>query len=182
MFDQQLIEYCAPTLASIKTASLFSVNIEEMVQNSSFNIWEHELNKKGVSMTVLHTSHRRTQIYVYRREMLERDIRQERVANFLKECGYECQSVAGDINHLKQRMDNCKQFPHEIGLFLGYPIDDVIGFIENGGKNSICCGYWKVYYNRQEAEKQFMSFNRCRNIYKHLFKKGKTISQLTVAV
>ena len=43
-------------------------------------------------------------------------------------------------------------FPHEIGLLLGYPPEDVSGFIENGGKNFLCSGYWKVYKGRQEQE------------------------------
>ena len=42
-------------------------------------------------------------------------------------------------------------FPHEIGLFLGYPFEDVMGFIENKGENYLCSGCWKVYSCEQDA-------------------------------
>ena len=35
-------------------------------------------------------------------------------------------------------------FPHELGLLLGYPVEDVLGFIRNEGRNYLYCGYWKV--------------------------------------
>ena len=32
------------------------------------------------------------------------------------------------------RLQENEGFPHEIGLFLGYPPEDVLGFIENKGE------------------------------------------------
>ena len=43
--------------------------------------------------------------------------------------------------------DEHKQFPHEMGLLLGYPIEDVRGFIEHNGCGCLYSGYWKVYRN-----------------------------------
>ena len=40
---------------------------------------------------------------------------------------------------------NGSDFPHEVGLFLGYPVWDVKGFIEHKGQQYKLCGYWKVY-------------------------------------
>ena len=78
-------------------------------------------------------------------------------------------------------MNSSKTFPHEIGVFLGYPLEDVIGFIKNSGQNSICTGCWKVYYNECEALKLFKRYKKCREVYQRLFKQGKTVLQLTVA-
>ena len=52
----------------------------------------------------------------------------------------------------------CEKFPHEIGLFLDYPLVDVIGFIRNTGKNCKCSGCWKAYGNAKEAEKTFCKY------------------------
>ncbi len=38
-------------------------------------------------------------------------------------------------------MNQGKQFPHEMGLLLGYPVEDVVGFMENNGKNYLYSGY-----------------------------------------
>lgn len=44
-------------------------------------------------------------------------------------------------------MNGEQQFPHEMGLLLGYPIEDVVGFMEHSGKEYLYSGYWKVYEN-----------------------------------
>ena len=74
-----------------------------------------------------------------------------------------------------------KAFPHEIGVFLGYPIEDVIGFINNKGCNFKCCGYWKVYGDKEKAIKEFARYDKCRMIYTKLWNQGRSILKLTVA-
>ena len=68
-----------------------------------------------------------------------------------------------------------------IGLFLGYPLGDVIGFIKNAGQNCKCVGCWKVYYNECEAIKAFARFKKCTNVYVRLWNQGRSVRQLTVA-
>jgi hypothetical protein len=53
-------------------------------------------------------------------------------------------------------------FPHEVGIFLGYPPEDVRGFVEQGGQNYKLCGYWKVYGDVEKAKKRFSQYTRCR--------------------
>ena len=47
-------------------------------------------------------------------------------------------------------------FPHEMGLLLGYPPEDVEGFILQNGRNALCSGYWKVY---EDAESKLRTFH-----------------------
>ena len=132
-------------------------------------------------MKVVFKDEKRLLVYVYRDNMLRKDLKAKDVSKFMKAYGYGNKSVNECIEHLKTRFSQCSCFPHEIGLFLGYPLGDVVGFIENGGKNSKCGGYWQVYCNEQEAKRQFADFSKCRNMYKRLFNEGKTVWQLTVA-
>ena len=97
--------------------------------------------------------------------------------------GYENTDIAYALNLLKTRVAECKEgFPHEIGVFLDYPLGDVIGFIENKGHNYKCKGCWKVYCNECEAQKTFQRYQKCRNVYLRLWKQGRSVLQLTVAV
>ncbi len=73
------------------------------------------------------------------------------------------------------------EFPHEIGFFLGYPAADVIGFIENRGKNSIACGPWKVYANKDEALRTFERYRGCTRAYARAYRHGSRLSRLAVA-
>ena len=69
-------------------------------------------------------------------------------------------------------------FPHEIGIFLGYPLDDVEGFIKNKGQNFLLNGYWKVYSNKEEKEKIFKAYKKSKAYNKALAKKGYDLAQL----
>ena len=69
-------------------------------------------------------------------------------------------------------------FPHEIGLFLGYPFDDVMGFIENRGENFLCSGCWKVYAKERDALACFCSYKDCTALYENLFAEGVSLECL----
>ena len=99
----------------------------------------------------------------------------------LKSCGY-CQFGAGEVlERLRERLLSNEGFPHEIGLFLGYPFADVIGYIQNAGKNSKCTGYWQVYGDEQAAMRKFTAYRKCREVYKRLWNSGRSVLELTVA-
>ena len=101
--------------------------------------------------------------------------------NLLRKYGYQDTDPHHAISHLIERLEENGTFPHEIGLFLGYPLDDVIGFIVNKGKNCHCIGCWKVYCNKEEAERTFCKYKKCTDVYNRLWRNGRSIQKLTVA-
>ena len=181
--DQYLIEHCSPTLASLKTANLFNYTfqseseLKEHIQNLNAS-----LGNKGISVTILHKTITSALIYVYREKKLCKDLADPEASSILEEAGYTDCSPSAALEHLRMRFRKGDSFPHEIGLFLGYPPGDVTGYIQNHGRNSKCSGCWKVYCDECEAVKTFNRFNKCKSLYKSMFHQGKTICQLTVAV
>ena len=85
------------------------------------------------------------------------------------------------LNQLADRLCCEGEFPHEIGVFLGYPLADVIGFIQNRGKNFTACGYWKVYTDPTAAQAEFDRYKKCERIYARCYYNGTPIRRLTVA-
>lgn len=65
--------------------------------------------------------------------------------------------------------------------FLGYPLADVIGFIDHKGRDCKCCGIWKVYCNENEARKVFCRLEKCTQVYQRVFANGRNIEQMTVS-
>lgn len=181
--EQYLIEHCSPTLAKIKTANLFTYSFSsETILNGYLKSSNERLNPKGVYVELLRVRGCSALVWVYRRSMLEADLNKPGVQEFLVSCGYRRQSSLEQIiDRLKKRLVMHESFPHEIGLFLGYPLADVIGFIINEGRNSKCTGCWKVYCNECEAVRLFEMYKKCKTIYSRLFLNGRSILQLTVA-
>ena len=173
MIEKCLIEHCAPTLASLKAANLFNAWCEEG-ENLEVQLacWNQMMNPKGVKLMVLKKWENHALVYVYREKQLARN---------LKRPGYEKMEAEQCLALLKKRFEAASGFPHEIGIFLDYPLGDVIGFIQNGGQNYKCSGCWKVYCNECEALKMFQKYRKCREVYRNLWEKGRSVLQLTVA-
>ena len=72
-------------------------------------------------------------------------------------------------------------FPHEIGVLLGYPLADVIGFIRNSGRNCRGQGCWKSYSDPSGAKRSQEMYRKCTRIYKRLFAAGTPLTKLAVA-
>lgn len=100
----------------------------------------------------------------------------------MREHGYDMRAnVEDNIAHLAQRIATHAMFPHEIGLFLGYPLDDVRGFILNGGRDYLACGCWKVYSDEPAALRCFAKYKKCRSVYLKCYQNGHSLARLTVA-
>ena len=179
-----LIEHAAPTLAGLKTANMFNYKFKSKEQlTEELILLNRELNEKGLYLDVLRESCQTVLLYVYRKNQLLEELKEVRTRQLLTELGYHHQATIPDLlNRLKQRLSSSDEFPHEIGVFLGYPFEDVLGFITNCGSNCKCCGYWKVYGDEQKAKRLFGQFTKCREIYLKLYLMGRSINQLIVSV
>lgn len=182
MIEKYLIEHCSPTLASVKSANLFNASFGEGEDiDSQMAAWNRMMNPKGVKLMALRKRGRRALIYVYREKQLQQNLNKPGVARFLETFGYQDTGAEHCLDHLCSRFAASEEFPHEIGIFLDYPLGDVIGFIKNQGKNYKCAGCWKVYCNECGALEQFRKYRKCREIYRNLWKQGRSVLQLTVA-
>lgn len=180
--DRYLIDHCSPTLANLKTANLFSCRYTNREQlNLQVDNWHQALQSKGVGLRLLRARKGCALIYVYRPQRLARDLCEPGVPEFLSRKGYNNLSPEAALERLSQRLCTQESFPHEIGLFLSYPLGDVQGFIDNGGAHYKCSGCWKVYCNECETARLFAKYQKCRGVYWRLFSSGRSILQLTVA-
>ena len=182
MVEGRIVEQCAPTLAGIKCGSLFRTNSDICQLASEVDLLNRLLNPLGVMITTFRPSGCGTLVYVYRRDLLSR-IRDsdERSLPLLSELGYDTTDDDTLIDCLRKRVESIGCVPHEIGLFLDYPYDDVRGFMKNKGKCPKCMGCWKVYGSIEKAKKLFADFRSCRRKYTDMYESGIPIEQLTVA-
>ncbi len=182
MQELLLVTHCAPTLAGLKTGNLFTCRYSDSSQmNTVVSEWNQMFNGKGLLVRILKEEEGRALIYVYRKAKLEQDLADLRVQEFLKGQGYCCGSIEAMLLHLSERIRENAEFPHEIGLFLGYPYEDVKGFIENKGKNCKCTGCWKVYTDECTARKLFQKYQWCTEVYCRKLKEGIPLQRLVVA-
>lgn len=182
MSEELLIKHCSPTLAGMKTGNMFSCSFPgEVEMRECVRCWNRLLAKKGLRILPLRFQNGRALIYVYRPSRLSVDLQHDVAKQLLKERGYCIDTSAKCVVHLIKRLCEYKEFPHEIGLFLGYPPEDVCGFIENRADGCKCVGCWKVYGDVEAAQKTFAKYKKCSDVYAVQYANGRSIERLTVA-
>ena len=179
---EKLVRFCAPTLANIKTGSLFSCG---QCNKCDIDAEVRKLNRilrdKGLRLIPIVTGKAYILLYLYRVNSLARDMKGEETKKILKGCGYTGSSPEICVKQLIERIRENDVFPHEIGLFLGYPPKDVKGFMDNSAQNYLLCGRWKVYHDPETALKAFRSYEICEKKYLDYYRNGYGIEKLAVA-
>ncbi len=182
MSEELIVRHCSPTLAGMKTGSMFSYPFTDKNEmRDSVRRWNKLLGKKGLRVLPLRIRNNCALVYVYRPSRLSQDLQQDTACRLLQERGYGTETPGRCVLQLIKRLGECEEFPHEIGLFLGYPPEDVRGFIENKAERFKCAGLWKVYGDAEAAQKTFAKYKKCTDTYCEQFAKGKPIERLTVA-
>ncbi|MBR2934486.1 MAG: DUF3793 family protein [Oscillospiraceae bacterium] len=181
MYDALLVRHCAPTLAGLKTGSLFSCSFAQPKEmHSCLRHWNGQLYGKGLHVLPLCRRKGRTLIYLYRSSALLSDFNCKQTAQLLKQRHYPLPCPERCIAHLIKQLAHGVSFPHEIGLFLGYPPEDVLGFIRNPAACKFS-GCWKVYGDVPTAQTCFDAYRKCTQTCCALLALGVGLEQLATA-
>jgi hypothetical protein len=176
-FEKLLAFHSAPALLGIKSANLFSVN-----RSFDVNAYAERFNRKaaakGLKMKILCSCEKRNLVILYSQKLLSTQLEDPQRRSILESFGYnKTLTLEQCLEKLSERITENDDFPHEIGLFLNYPTEDVMGFIQNKGSNFKLCGYWKVYVNAEKAQRTFDNYNKCRNFLCNKLNQGNDIYQ-----
>lgn len=183
MSEEEIIRFCAPTLAGLKAGSLFASMFsgKEELYREVRNL-NRRLANRGVRVLPLRFKENRALLYFYRPDLLRQSLGSSQACALLAQRGYPCENPEHCVAKLVDRLKESPEFPHEIGLFLGYPPEDVKGFIENRALHSKCTGCWKVYGDQEEAERIFARYKNCTDCYLRNWQRGTSLEKLTVSL
>lgn len=183
-FERLLGFHAAPTFAGLKPGSLLAFHKKKFKDfEGLLSSYDRCFRCKGISLFRLAEGEDFILILFYREGDLAAALEKPAAADILSKCGYPVREpLQVKLNFLRARMGGPKSFPHEVGLFLGYPPEDVAGFIEHKGKSFACCGYWKVYANEREARQRFDRYARCTREFCSRLDAGVAFSELLEAV
>lgn len=182
MSEEAVVRNCAPTLAGIKTGNLFSYRYDSIAEmRDSVRFWNCRLREKGIRILPLRYRGHHALIYLYRPAQLAADLHCDEAREILRHCGYMPDTAEKCIVRLMQRLKETDEFPHEIGLFLGYPPEDVSGFITHHACGYKCVGCWKVYGDEKKCRCLFARYKQCTRIYETRLAHGADIVSMTVS-
>ena len=119
---------------------------------------------------------------IYDEYMLEKELSQKSHMEFLFNLGYPSNACVCDyLNTLKNRYEKY-HCPHELGLFLGIPFEDVKDFMECTTKKCLFCGYWKVYNNGNKAKEIFNKYDKVKEYTMKNMLRGNSSRDLALSI
>lgn len=160
---------CSEVLAGVKPANLISlVNRTRPCGRNLYQLWaiHHEgitCRLGNITFKVLQTRQRALMILCYDHDHLKRHLSHAGIRTMLHKAGYEadasCESL---LEELCRRIGKDNSFPHEIGLFIGYPAKDVAAFMGLVKLPFACQGPWKIYGNPAQSLELAEQYRCCR--------------------
>lgn len=174
-----LANQCAPVLTDVKPSNLLILTKEEEQAFLTMELPD------GVCVRCLYQGEKKSTWFLYRRDFLEAVLIWPQAQEFLEEYGYRTKedTLEEELGCLAGRFTAYKEgradFPHEMGVFLGYPLHDVKGFIEHRGQDYLCSGYWKVYRNEKKAKKTFQLYQTVRRAVLEMISSGGELFELS---
>ena len=151
--------HLAPVLETHRPAVMLSL-VDD--RRRLFTLWEenkHTFFPMGkMCFCELRKTEKSVSVLFYHFQLLDKVISGESYRAFLQRFGYGKQMTLSEaLGRLHRRFQH-GYWPHEIGLFLGIPLEDVRGFMANKGKDYLAYGSWKVY---DDLEYALTIFARC---------------------
>ena len=181
MSNETLIRCCAPTMACLKTGNMFTCAFDSRKQLTiELRQLNQRLSHKGLRILPLRWRDGKALLYLYRPKLLEHDLRDPLSRKLLAECGYTGEDANVCLARLISRLRTEEDFPHEVGLFLGYPPADVDGFMHRKDECKLS-GLWKVYDDVESAIRQFARCRHCTEVYLRCLARGFSLDRLAVA-
>lgn len=189
-----MIHYCAPTLCGIKPGNVFFIKKRDF-SKSDFESWKKMFSSDGFSCECF--SFKLTEDYfavlVCNSAWIKKILSEPEVRSYLSEKSYACSDAESFVQSFKRRLhapqeNNLvnshaqprakKVFPHEIGVVLGYPLEDVIAFEKHCGKDCQYCGSWKTYSNVEYTKKCQCNYKKCSFMCEKMYQAGYTLFQI----
>lgn len=171
---------CAEVLAGAKPANLISlVNRTRSCGRNIYHLWQrhHEelaTRLDGLNFIVLQSRERALLLLCYNQTHLEGHLSHAGIRALLQKAGYEA-GASGELllKELCRRIGESDSFPHEIGLFIGYPAKDVAAFMGLVKLPFTCQGPWKIFGNPERSLGLAEQHRCCRQRMGELLASGR---------
>ncbi|BCA78889.1 DUF3793 family protein [Desulfuromonas sp. AOP6] len=163
----------AEILDGVKPANLINVvNRPQPCGRNLYLLWkkygDNLLVDSGLTPSVMIDRGESLLLLVYRDEAFTALLSRPNVMAVLRRAGYQAPLDKDSVlAELGARLQAGRGFPHEIGVFLGYPLKDVAAFMGWVSLPFSCQRLWKIYGDPRRSLQLAHSFSTCRNRMAH---------------
>lgn len=164
-----VLEVLGPVILGSKPCEILNIPLKDINRLNKLNDIENFFNNCfKITYKIINTTDGGTRILFINKKSLSNVLDSKKCINFLKFVGYPSEySLDSYIDILIDKLHS-SEFPHEIGVFLGYPLKDVVGFMGYGKFKLSKVRYWKIYGDPEVSDMVYNRFLEDRNTMKHI--------------
>lgn len=151
--------HLAPVIQYLKPASTLTITSHLQEKWNRYGI--KTLKKLGLQWKILKDKGTHSILLIYRQELLESVLKDNAIKEYLGGIGYPVENLDEVLAFLAKRYA-LLSYPHEIGLLLGIPLEDVKIFTDDPKRPCVFKGYWKVYSHPEKAKVLFKAYDQVR--------------------
>ncbi|MDN9591089.1 DUF3793 family protein [Clostridioides difficile] len=154
-----LLEVLGPVFLGSKPAEIINISFTDVNREEKINdIYKYLYKCKKIDFIVIDKEKKGLKILFVNKKALSEKLKCKKTVNFLKFLGYKQNTnVNAYLEHLVDKLKS-DVFPDEIGIFLGYPLKDVTGFMGYSNYEVSMIKYWKVYGDTKQSEDTYSKF------------------------
>lgn len=172
-FSEWIVMELAPTIYGHKPATILT--LKDTKHMPSYSLWkkfgEYVLAGSVIRHKVLKETDHGMIMLFYHPHSLQKWIFARAHRDFLEQRGYQVERGLEDcLELLRERFQ--QTCPHEIGLLLGIPLKDVLGFMGLNKLSLTCRGLWCIYGEPACSIKLMKCFMEDRKRISELLKQG----------
>ncbi|MCT4566429.1 MAG: DUF3793 family protein [Maledivibacter sp.] len=169
-----LVEILGPVLIGSKPAELLSFpKHDKHVLRKIEDIHKHIGKCKRITYKLFNFKNNSIKILFYNPKALDKNLKDFRNMKFLKTLGYPRRyDLDTYVEFIVEKMRN-GVIPHEIGVFLGYPLKDIMGFIGHPSLKLTKINGWRVYGDPTLSDKRLNEFLEAKSRIRKLLQSNK---------
>lgn len=147
-----------------------------------FSLYAQKTAERGMRLAWLTSRGPGCMLLAWRPALVRNLLSSEENRAFLVEAGLPVDSdealACAFVGRLRAYYAGRADFPHEVGLMLGYPVEDVRGFMADGGRGAKVVGCWRCYGDVLAARRRFEELGRAELACKRLYAEGVCVGEL----
>lgn len=179
-FMHWLIELLGPVILGSKSAEIITINYNDRSYDEKISdITKHFSNCRVINYKILEKDGCGTRIFFYNLVTMDKILGDKKIIAFLEYLGYAKGTTKDYLNILFDKI-MYDEFPNEIGLFLGYPLKDVLGFMGYSILPYKKTNYWKIYGDEEPSIRLYQRFVYHRNAMRNLMEKKDPLTIISL--
>lgn len=165
-FIKEIRYLLGATLKGVKPAEILNLPYSAKKAEQGWGKW-CERHLAGLRIVEIKTGINRKLVFFYHEKALKQTLARDVVLSFLRELNYPREFTTRKyVSHLCTKIQESAEFPHEVGIFLGYPLKDVLGYM--GFVSLPCAGVkgWRYYGCYQSSRMVYDIYSAARDSFK----------------